>query len=312
MVKQIMLVLSALILINTAYAAEQNVTLKTEQGELAGSLLMPANKSETVVLIIAGSGPTDRNGNNTQMTNNALKMVAQHFAKDGIASLRYDKRGVAASAPAAIAEQDLRFEHYVNDATGWITYLQQQHGFKRIFVAGHSEGSLVGMMATAKSSSAGFISIAGLGRSGDVVLKEQLASNPAVFEQSEPIIDKLVVGETVDNVNPLLNALFRPSIQPYLMSWIKYDPAKEIKRLSVPVLIVQGTTDIQVKEVDAKALSAAYPKAKLVIIEGMNHVLKDAPKERMANFATYMQPDTPLSESLMPAMTSFIKANESL
>ena len=243
---------------------EEILKLKTQTGEIEGTLAMPDSKLPVpVVLIIAGSGPTDRDGNNPVMKNNSLKMLSAELAKKGIASLRYDKRGIAKSQPAGIKEADLRFEMYINDAADWIKLLSQNKKFSQVVVIGHSEGSLIGMVASQDPKVAKFISLAGAGQAADQIIREQLkAQPPFVLEQSTPILDELVKGNTVENVPPMLNALFRPSVQPYMISWFKFDPQIEIAKIKKPVLIVQGTTDIQVSVDDAKRLQAAKTDAK--------------------------------------------------
>lgn len=289
--------------------SETIVELETKSGMLEGSLFVPEGKKRMpVVLIIAGSGPTDRNGNNPAMKNNSLRMLATELYKNGIASLRYDKRGIGKSREAGLKEQDLRFEHYISDAKDWIEFLKQDKRFNEIIVIGHSEGSLAGVVASQQGHADKFITIAGAGLSADRTLKEQLKSQPPeVLKLALPIIDKLVLGETVDDINPILYSLFRPSVQPYIISWFKYDPAREIAKLSIPVLVIQGTTDIQVSEKDADILVKANPKSELKIVKGMNHIFKEAESDRMKNIATYNQPDLPVKPELVEIITDFIK-----
>jgi len=287
---------------------EVPVTLKTKTGNIEGTLMMPAGKLPvSVALIIAGSGPTDRNGNNPMMTNNSLKMLAEELAKNGIASLRYDKRAIGASQKAGVKEAELRFEMYIDDVTDWITLLKNDQSFNQIVVIGHSEGSLIGMIASQDAKVDKFVSIAGGGQSADKIILEQLKSQPpTVLEQTTPILNELVKGNTVANVPPMLNSLFRPSVQPYMISWIKYDPQIEMAKLKKPCLIVQGTTDIQVSVEDAKRLQTAKPDAKMVLIEGMNHILKNAEADKMKNMLTYREPNLPLNVELVPAISTFI------
>jgi hypothetical protein len=288
---------------------DTEMVLKTATGELYGTLTFPDNQTSVpVALIIAGSGPTDRNGNNPMMTNNSLKMLAGALAKNGIASLRYDKRGIAESTAAVSSEANLRFENYINDAVAWVHFLKEKKLFSSITIIGHSEGSLIGMVAAQDNDVSRFVSIAGAGEPADQTLRKQLkAQPPDVLGQSSQILDSLVAGETVENVPPMLNALFRKSVQPYLISWFKYDPAIEIAKLKKPVLIVQGTTDIQVSQDDAQMLKVADPRAKLVIINGMNHIFKNAEADRAKNIQTYNQPDLPINQELVQAIGSFIK-----
>jgi len=287
---------------------EKPIVLETKTGKIRGTILVPEGKAAVpVVLIIAGSGPTDRNGNNSMMKNNSNKMLAEELFKNNIASVRYDKRGIAESKDAGPEEKDLRFDNYVNDVTDWIKLLKKDHRFSKIIIAGHSEGSLLGMIAANLENVNAYISIAGAGRSADKILKEQLKAQPQqVIDMCYSIIDSLVKGKQVNDINPALNVLFRPSVQPYMISWFKYDPQTEIKKLTIPILILQGTTDIQVSVDDAKLLSNANPKAKMVLIENMNHVLKNAEADRQKNSATYNDPNLPINSDFLKEIDTFI------
>jgi len=287
-------------------STETDITLTTKTGQIFGTLALPKSFSKgPVVLIIAGSGPTDRNCNNPMAQCDAYKKMAYALSAKKIASVRYDKRGIAQSAAAMGQESNIRFDHYVNDAKEWIQLLKQDKRFTEIIVLGHSEGSLIGMIAAANADK--FISIAGPGESADKTLKTQLSAQPKeIQDMTFPIIDSLANGKTVDNVNPMLASLFRASVQPYLISWFKYDPQIEIKKLNIPTLIVQGTNDIQVKVDDAKRLSVANPKAQLVLIDKMNHILRLVDGDAQANLATYNQPSLPLAVELVSSITNFI------
>ena len=285
------------------------ITLHTGSGNIEGTLLIPETKGTVpVAVLIAGSGPTDRDGNNPMMKNNALKMLATALYHHGIASLRYDKRGIAASQPAGTDESKLRFNQYIEDAVGWSRLLKQNKKFNKILIIGHSEGSLIGMVAAQQPWVDKFISLAGAGQPADRLIRKQLSTQPAfILQQCTPILNELVKGNTVDSIPPYLNALFRKSVQPYLISWFKYNPQTEIKKLKKPVLIVQGTTDIQVSINDAEKLKEANPQARLAVIKGMNHILKDAPADRQENIKTYSQPDLPLNNELVQIVVDFIK-----
>lgn len=284
------------------------VELNTETGSIEGTLFVTDLEGPMpVVLIIAGSGPTDRDGNNPMMKNNSLKMLASELYDRDIASLRFDKRGIGESANAGISESELRFESYINDVTGWISFLKNDKRFSKIIIAGHSEGSLIGMAAANISNVDKFISIAGAGQPADSIIRQQLESQPAfILDEALPILDQLANGQTVAEVPPILNSLFRESVQPYLISWFKYDPQLEIAKLDIPVLIIQGDTDIQVNVTQAKLLADAKPGAQLKIIEGMNHVLKNSETDVQKNIATYSQPDLPINSSLINCIEQFI------
>jgi alpha/beta superfamily hydrolase len=226
--------------------------------------------------------------------------------------VRYDKRAVAVATGAVkgAREADMRFEDLVGDAAAWITLLRNDARFAGVTVVGHSEGSLVGMLAARQARADAFVSLAGIARSLADVLRDQLKAQPLSVEQaaaSEAILRDLESGKTTATVPPALFALFRPSVQPYLVSVFAYKPTVEMAALRVPTLVVQGTTDIQVAVPEAEALKAARPDATLKVIEGMNHVLKTAPGDRAANIATYSNPDLPLADGLATAVTSFIR-----
>ncbi len=294
--------------INDSTFNETTVVLHTSSGNLVGTLTFPTKSSKVpVALIIAGSGPTDRDGNNPMAKCANLQKLAYSLANNHIASLRFDKRAIGASKAAATSEADLRFETYIADAKDWITLLKKDNRFSKIIVVGHSEGSLIGMVAALNLADK-YVSIAGAGESADNIIKTQLATQPqSVKDLCFPILDSLIAGKTVKDINPMLNSLFRPSVQPYMISWFKYNPQIEIKKLTISVLIIQGTNDIQVTVNDAQLLAKAIPSAKLVLIKNMNHIFRTLEStERTANVATYNDASLPINEELVSSITSFI------
>jgi len=289
-------------------AQEEIIVLETPTGNIEGTLLVPSKKNAPLVLIIAGSGPTDRDGNSGSLKNNSLKMLAQGLYDNNIASLRFDKRGVAGSLSAYKSE--LRFEDYINDVEQWTKVLKNDSRFSSVIILGHSEGSLIGMIAAQKGMVEKYISMAGPGVTMQATLRRQLADQPPyILSMSLPIIEELEKGKTVDSVPPLINALFRPSIQPYLISCFKYDPAIEITKVKCPILIIQGTTDIQIPVNEAEILASANSNSQLVIIEGMNHILKEAEAHRLLNLQTYGDPNLELKQGLIESITRFIVEN---
>ena len=291
---------------------EEELELETPAGNLYGTLLLPADNSlATVVLIIPGSGPTDRDGNSTVAgKNNSLKMLAEGLAEKGIASLRIDKRGIAKSRAAALDEADMRFEDMVEDAVGWLTLLKKDSRFKKLGVVGHSEGSLVGMLAANIVDVSYFVSIAGVGRPAYEVLEDQLSNQltPQLLDTAMYYMDELQAGREVANPNPLFASLFRPSVQPYMISWFKYNPASEITKLKAKILLVQGTTDIQVGSADLTRLASAAPNAKELIINGMNHVLKHVSGGKSEQMKSYANPDLSLADGLLEGIAKFLKS----
>jgi pimeloyl-ACP methyl ester carboxylesterase len=196
----------------------------------------------------------------------------------------------------------------VEDGVNLINFLTDDERFSRIIILGHSEGSLVGMLSSIDQPVKGFISVAGAGDSADNILTEQMKSQPThISEGFKRMLDSLKKGKTTDNIDPSLYFIARPGIQKYLMSWFRYDPTRAIKRLKIPILIVQGTTDLQVKVSNAEKLKKAKSDAVLEIIPEMNHVLKEAPADKDKNMATYNEPDLPLKPEFIKAVISFVK-----
>ena len=287
------------------------IELNTPTGTLYGSLVLPkSDKPVPVVLIIAGSGPTDRNGNNTQGgRNDSLKKLAWRLAQNNIASVRFDKRGIDQSQPAAPDERTLNLDQYVTDAVAWGNLLKADPRFADVFVLGHSEGALIASLAAPAMDAAGVISIAGTARPVGQVLREQLQRNnmpPGLLQRSVELIHTLESGRTDDNVPEALQVIFRPSVQPYLISLLRYDPAKAFAALKMPALIIQGTHDIQVDVNDARLLKAAKPDADLALIEGMNHVMRIVPMDMKRQVQSYNDPNQRLSSELGDRIVRFI------
>jgi fermentation-respiration switch protein FrsA (DUF1100 family) len=277
---------------------------------IKGTLFTPVNpgKDTPLVVLIAGSGPTNRSGNQVGMINNSLRFLAQQLASDGIAVFSYDKRIIAQMIAGNLDEGSLRFDDFIHDADDVVAYFRSEKKYAKIVIAGHSEGSLIGMMAAQKDAD-GYVSIAGAGRKIGDVLSEQIARQmPAAKVEAQGYIASLEKGDTVACANPMLQSLFRSSVQPYLISWMKLDPQDEIRKLHVPVLLVNGTKDLQVPQSDAELLHKARPDAKLSIIENMNHVFKNVEGGDAANFATYNNPDLPVKPELVTVVKQFVKS----
>lgn len=290
---------------------EEEMILETESASIHGTLTLPQEDGTyPIVLIIAGSGPTDRNGNNNiGLSTNTYKLISDTLAKVGIASLRYDKRGVGDSFYQGFSESELIFDDYVDDATKWVTKLKEDPRFSDVLILGHSEGALIGSIVAAELDIAGFISVAGTAQRADLLLLEQLSTQTeAIKTEAASIINSLNNGILVEEVSQSLLSLFRLSVQPYLISWFKYDPKEEIAKIADPVLIIHGDTDLQVNSSEAELLGENNSSAQVEIISGMNHVLKNASLNTQENLATYSNPDLPLTDRFVEEMIGFIQA----
>ena len=298
------------LIIPIAILAQDEVMLSANDLQLYGTLLTPDSPTNKAILIISGSGQTDRDGNSKPgYINNSLKKLAELLQKEGFAVLRYDKRSVGKSISDSLKVENLRFEQYAADASLWITFLKNK--YKDITVIGHSQGALVAMLAIQNNNVDRFISLAGLSEDAYTTVKRQLANQPEfVKNDSYPILDSLRIGIKVDSIPQYLYSLFNPKIQDYFISFMKYDPREEIKKLTCPIMIIQGSADIQITVEGATQLSEETPFSTLKIIDGMNHVLRKSSTDAAENMATYSNPDLPLHEDLIEVLLNFIKQSK--
>ena len=316
--KKILLLLPVVLLTIKAMAQsgaseESPITYKNLSGNINGTLTMPKNASGKVpvVLIVADSGPTDRNGNNEQtgLAGNTYKLIADGLGKNGIASVRYDKRMVGESKTANKIE-DLRFDDYVDDAVGLIDMLNDDKRFSKVVVLGHGEGALVSMLAARDQPAKAIISVNASSEQGDKLMTEIFKSKPQYLQDEfKTLLDSMKKGKTFDNIDLAMYPLVTTAKQKYLMSYFKYQPLRVIKVMKVPMLIIQGTTDVQTSVADAEKFKKAKSDALLITIKGMNHIMKEAPADKDQNMATYSNPGLPLKAELIPDLVDFINKN---
>jgi uncharacterized protein len=289
--------------ISLAYNVEE-VELVAEGCTLKGTLTTQDDVSESTILVIliAGSGPTDRDGNNPQMKNNSLLYFSDMLLDNGHACLRYDKRTIAESKIENFDQRNLSFDDFISDAVGWINQYAADNRFHKIILAGHSQGSLIAMCAANQNENVkGVISLSGAGEPIHEILKWQLSASltPEIQGIVDAKLDTLAAGDTLKFVPDFVVNLFHPSIQPFLISWMKYDPVKEASKLKAPLLIVNGTTDVQITTEQADMLKEANPSADYSIIKNMNHILKFTKyKTGFEQLEIYSDPDAPLHKKL--------------
>ena len=308
-----------LALTSSALATSTPTELSIGKLTLRGILETPDSPAPwPAVLIVAGSGPTDRDGNSAGIpgANDSLKQLALGLAKQGIASVRYDKRGIGQSVPTtgpALREEEMVFGDFVNDAAAWVRQMQVDRRFTGVGLAGHSEGAIIALAVANSTPVGAVVTLAGPGENLADVLQRQVRANPAnppeLVTEVDRILAELRAGRRVTSVPPVLAALFRPSVQPFLISAIQYDPARLIGTLKVPVLIAQGERDLQVTPDDARRLAAADPQAKLLLIPGMNHLLKQVGDDLALNQRSYGDPTVTFSPALLPAVVHFLKTS---
>ena len=295
--------------------SEEELPQKTNEviikaGDLGG-LYIEADQNAPIILIIPGSGPTDLNGNSPLgIKANSYALLAQALAKRGVSTVRVDKRGLFSSAEAGDPNA-VTVDIYAKDYSLWVDEVTSQTGAECVYLLGHSEGALMASAAAnINAKVCGQILVAGVGRSFGEVLREQLKANPAniiIMKEALATIEKLEAGERVDteDMNFALRPLFRAEVQDHMISLMQSDPSKIAADANVKTLIIQGETDLQTSVEDAKKLAEATGGT-LVIVPGVNHVLKQAPKSRLKNLKTYRQADLPISTEVVDAIADFV------
>ncbi|RCT54853.1 S9 family peptidase [Winogradskyella sp. KYW1333] len=288
---------------NTFLSSELSITKWID-----GTLLIPEqNEANKLAIIIAGSGPTDRNGNQNFLINNSLKKLAEELTNNGIATFRYDKRIVKQIRQGNL-DNNIKFDDFINDASDVITHFKTSNQFSEIFVIGHSQGSLVGMIASQDKVN-GFVSLAGTGQNiGDVIIEQINNTAPMLKEDTEQVVSILKAGKTTNDYPLALSSMFSKDIQPFMISWMAYNPTNIINSLNCPVLIVNGTKDLQVSVKEAELLKRANDNSNIVIIEKMNHVLIEIEGDDLENSKSYNESFRKISPTLIENITNFIKS----
>lgn len=290
----------------------QDVIIISEEKNITplidGTLIIPETSDKLpLVIIIQGSGPIDRNGNQFMQKNNSLRFLAEGLYTNGIASFRYDKRIVKLLSRGTLIEKDIKFGDYIADAISIIDYFKEDERFSKIIIIGHSQGSLVGMIA-AQGRADEFISLAGAGQEIDNVILDQLAIQiPGLKDNARQAFDDLRVNGVTINYSPGLASIFRPAIQQFLLEWMQYNPQVEIVKLDMPVLIINGDRDIQVEVSEAEKLKAAKPDAQYVIIPFMNHIFKKIKGDDLVNSKSYNEYNRPVMPELIEIISGFIQ-----
>ncbi|NRB58839.1 MAG: alpha/beta hydrolase [Winogradskyella sp.] len=304
--------LSILIVLFTIHiAVAQEMTYKETEVSVSkhidGTLLIPNDIEKPIlVIIIAGSGPTDRNGNQNFMKNDALKKLAESLTAKSIATFRYDKRIIKQILNRDI-DKDLLFDDFVSDAKAVVTYFTESEKFSKIYIAGHSQGSLVGMLASEKDVD-GFISLAGAGQNiGDVIVEQVAKMSPQLGEEAQKVVNKLKSGEKTTDFPQALASVFNADIQDFMINWMSYEPTEIIHELKIPILIINGTKDLQVSENEANLLKEANENAQLNIIENMNHVLFEIVGGDLENSKSYNESSREISALLIENIVNFVK-----
>lgn len=293
-------------------AVERPFVVRSETLALAGTLTLPRDAAGPVpvALIIAGSGPVDRDGNSRMgLRTNAYAQLAWRLAERGIASLRYDKRGLGGSRGAFDMAQTT-IDDFAGDARAAAETLALDRRFSLVAFVGHSEGATLAVRAANGGAPVrGVALLSGLGRPFLMVLREQLARqlDSASLVRYDTAMARYVGTGEVGDVPPPLGVLFAPVNRAFTRSLAAVDPPVEVARLAQPVLIIQGGNDAQVSVDDAARLHRARPTATLVVIPDANHLFKGATSgDLRAQQGLYTDPTVPLMPELVRALAGWI------
>ncbi|RXG25933.1 alpha/beta hydrolase [Leeuwenhoekiella marinoflava] len=273
---------------------------------ISGTLLEQNIKSDTLAIIIPDSGATDRDGNQRNMQSNSLKFLAEGISNEGISTFRYDKRLIPLILQNTLREESLRFDDFVNDAVDIVKFFKEK--YTSIILIGHAQGSLVAMLAAEEIEVAKIVSIAGMGQPIDKLIISQLELQaPGLVENAKQAFKDLKETGKSKNYSQGLISIFKPSVQPFMKSWVSYDPSEIITKLNLPILLIQGTKNLQIPQEQSELLKTVRPEAKLVLIKNMNHVLKEIEGDDLENSKSYNEPYRAISSELIKNIVSFIK-----
>ena len=299
------IVLAILILtlkLNAQNYKENNISINDN---IYGSIVEPKSRSNSnLIIFIGGSGPIDRDGNQSFMKCDMFKKLAYSLSEKGISSFRYDKRVVTQIRKGKL-DKKITFDDFVSDAIAIIDFFESK--YNSIVIAGHSQGSLVGLLSI-KEGVSGFISLSGAGRTIDMVIEDQISKTaPMLLEDTKNIFKILRSGKITEDFPLPLYSLFNIEIQPFIIGWMQYDPKKIIAKIPIPSLIINGDNDLQVDEKEAKLLYNSAQNSEILIVKNMNHVLVEIEGDELKNVKSYNNPDLKISELVIEKMVEFIE-----
>lgn len=297
---------------------ERPIEAAGPKGPLKGTLLTPAGADARtpVVLIIPGSGPTDRDGDNPLgVKGGSYRQIAEGLAERGVSSVRIDKRGMFASAGAIADPNAVTIADYAADTREWIGSILKATGARCVWLLGHSEGGLIALASTTRAGPelCGLVLAAAPGRKLGDVMREQFKRNPAnapILEPALSAIDALEAGKSVPVTDlPFpLDRIFNPAIQPFLTSLMSYDPPALARAYSGPILVLHGENDIQITAEDAQALASARPGVRRVEFKGLNHLFRPSGSSPQETQASYGDPFGKVPPEVPQAIVDFLRA----
>ncbi|KGL62878.1 alpha/beta hydrolase [Polaribacter sp. Hel1_85] len=249
------------IAVSLAQVKSEEILLKNGKIELPGTLTF-TQENTPLIIWVHGSGPVNRNGNQPaqNIKANYIKQFRDAVNKEQIAFFSFDKRTANKNNIKFLT--DIKLQDFALDVEEIINYFHYEKRFSKIILAGHSQGSLIAMLAAKKADK--YISIAGAGETIDKTIIKQISKNNSTLgEAAKKQFDTLKTKGKIEVVNPFLMSVFAKQNQSFLFSWMQINPLEKIKKLTIPILIINGKKDIQVQVSDAETLKKSATKGKI-------------------------------------------------
>lgn len=287
-------------------SAEEPFTINLGNAQVNGFLNIPekVNKAPLIILV-SGTHFFEKDLEGLGFEDNSFRQISEYLYKNGIACYRIEPSSLNIGS-----DIDIKFENYATTLKTCVDTFYLSKRFSKIIVAGTNDGALMGILTAIKNPKVnGFVSLAGYGRVGDEVLKEKLSgpnelNNKVIYD----FIDLLKKGDTLPDLPRSYLSVFKPSIQPFLISWFKINPANELKKTTCPVLIFNGTTDLKVKTKDYQLLCAAKPLAQKKVIKNMNHNFTNCDKlDRESQIKFCTNSSETMNKDFLLTLVNFIK-----
>ncbi|MBD5379815.1 MAG: alpha/beta fold hydrolase [Bacteroides sp.] len=319
----------------------EEVVIKNEKGgsALAGTLTIPKNTDNSTPIVIMVSGSGQQNRDEEVFEHKPFAVIADYLARNGIASFRYDKRGVGKSTGDVLNATTADF---ANDAEAVMNWIRENKQFGKVGILGHSEGGLIAYMLGAKSKGSDFIvSIAGPAVQGKEIIAwqnkvalmnsgfsepdaekfrnaltkvfEYKLKNPDSTSINQELIDEFYSDSKINPLNAKLVASLKSVLTAkannhWMMFFLGYNPDKDLRSLKIPAFIIYGEKDQQVPpELNYDLATKLAPKAKVIIYPGLNHLMQHAITGRVEEYKIIEETFAP---EVLDDITSFIKSVE--
>jgi uncharacterized protein len=323
--------------------ASREVTFENEADgvTLAGTLLTPDGEGPfPAVLFVSGSGPQDRN--ETLMAHQPFLILADHLARHGIASLRYDDRGVGESTGDHMGSTVTDF---AEDAAAGVAFLADQPKIDGdvVGILGHSEGGLAGPQVAAAGGAVDFLVLLAppgvplvelLQRQSEDMLRlqglDETMLEAAIAQQAEDLAlvrdesvsDEALQAELLARTRRRIEAMgpeeaarlgldeaqagqaIAQATTAWFRSLMRQDPAVHLRKVEVPVLALFGGKDVQVAaEENAAALREARPDAEIRTFPDLNHLFQHA---ETGGLEEYGKIEETIAPEVLAAVTEWI------